>query len=192
MMDVTSKLLIFDADNGGELDHLQFLVRSERSGVSAMILEDKIGLKKIHYFKSKGKARQTHFCKKLKNMWNTQSNNFLAIARTSFIVGKSLNDALKRAEHIPKLSTILIHSKENSWRNFKRKNLEKQIFYTFGFSAFTYSKVYEKDLVKNGFKIVIYANQLLRAAYPSMNFVAKKILENGRAYSWKKTTQLKK
>ena len=50
----------------------------------------------------------------------------------------------------------------------------------------TYSKVYEKDLIRNGFKIVIYANQLLRAAYPSMNFVAKKILENSRAYEVEK------
>ena len=50
----------------------------------------------------------------------------------------------------------------------------------------TYSKVYEKDLIKNGFKIVIYANHLLRAAYPAMNHVAKKILENGRAFEIEK------
>ena len=50
----------------------------------------------------------------------------------------------------------------------------------------TYSKVYEKDLIRNGFKLVIYANQLLRAAYPAMQFAAKKILENSRAFEIEK------
>ena len=46
----------------------------------------------------------------------------------------------------------------------------------------TYSKVYEKDLIKHGFKLVIYANQLLRAAYPAMINTAKTILNNKRAF----------
>ena len=46
----------------------------------------------------------------------------------------------------------------------------------------TYSRVYEKDLIKNGFKLVIYANQLLRAAYPAMQSAAKTILEKSRAF----------
>ena len=50
----------------------------------------------------------------------------------------------------------------------------------------TYSKVYEKDLIRNGFKLVIYANQLLRAAYPAMQYTAKKILENSRAFEVEK------
>ena len=48
LMDVTTKPLVFDADNGGQIEHLPFLVRSlERSGVSAIIMEDKIGPKKF-------------------------------------------------------------------------------------------------------------------------------------------------
>ena len=46
----------------------------------------------------------------------------------------------------------------------------------------TYSKVYEKELIKNSFKLVIYANQLLRAAYPAMENTAKTILKNERAF----------
>ena len=46
----------------------------------------------------------------------------------------------------------------------------------------TYSKVYEKDLIKNCFKLVIYANQLLRAAYPAMQNAAKMILKHRRAF----------
>ena len=54
MMDVTTKPLVFDADNGGQVEHLPFLVRSlERAGTSAIIMEDKIGLKKILYLKIK-------------------------------------------------------------------------------------------------------------------------------------------
>ena len=50
----------------------------------------------------------------------------------------------------------------------------------------TYSKVYEKNLIKNGFKVVIYANHLLRAAYPAMELTAKKILENKRSFEIEK------
>ncbi len=50
----------------------------------------------------------------------------------------------------------------------------------------TYSKVFEKDLINNGFKIVIYANHLLRAAYPAMEEVAKSILKNKRSYEIEK------
>ena len=61
-----------------------------------------------------------------------------------------------------------------------QENLKSKYFIPLVSVPSTYSKVYEKDLIKNGFKIVIYANHLLRAAYPAMEFVAK-ILENGRS-----------
>ena len=57
----------------------------------------------------------------------------------------------------------------------------------------TYSKVYEKDLIKNGFKLVIYANQLLRAAYPAMQNTAETILKKQRAFEAdKKIISIKK
>ena len=197
MMDVTSKPLIFDADNGGELDHLQFLVRSlERSGVSAMILEDKIGLKKNSLFTNQKGTKQDKplvFAKKIKKICQSrQSPNFLAIARIeSFIVGKNLKDALTRAEIYSKAGAdaILIHSKDKTPKEifqFAKQFKKSKYFIPLVSVPSTYSKVYEKDLIRNGFKIVIYANQLLRAAYPSMNFVAKKILENSRAYEVEK------
>ena len=197
MMDVTSKPLIFDADNGGELDHLKFLVRSlERSGVSAMILEDKIGLKKNSLFANQKGTMQDKpldFAKKIKKICQSrQSPNFLAIARIeSFIVGKNLKDALNRAEVYSKAGAdaILIHSKQKTPKeifDFANKFRKSKYFKPLVSVPSTYSKVYEKDLIKNGFKIVIYANQLLRAAYPSMKYVAKKILESGRAYEVEK------
>ena len=193
MMDVTTKPLVFDADNGGQLEHLPFLVRSlERSGVSAIIMEDKIGLKKNSLFKNQSGTKQDKpeiFAKKIKQICKSrQSNDFLVIARIeSFIVGKGLNDALKRAVVYSKAGAdaILIHSKEktpNEIFAFAKEFKRSKNFIPLVSVPSTYSKVYEKDLIKNGFKLVIYANQLLRAAYPAMQNAAKTILEKSRAF----------
>ena len=193
MMDVTTKPLIFDADNGGQIDHLPYLIRSlERAGVSAIIMEDKIGLKKNSLFKNQSGTKQDKpnlFAKKINKICNTrQSNDFMVIARIeSFIVGKGLNDALRRAEIYSKAGAdaILIHSKEKTTSeifSFAKKFKKSKNFIPLVSVPSTYSKVYEKDLIKNGFKLVIYANQLLRAAYPAMQNAAKTILEKSRAF----------
>ena len=193
MMDVTTKPLVFDADNGGQVEHLSFLVRSlERAGVSAIIMEDKIGLKKNSLFKNQTGAKQDKpniFAKKIKKVCNSrQSNDFMIIARIeSFILGKGLKDALKRAEIYSKAGAdaILIHSKKKTPKeifSFAREFRKSKNFKPLVSVPSTYSKVYEKDLIKNGFKLVIYANQLLRAAYPAMQNTAKKILEKSRAF----------
>ena len=197
MMEVTSKLLVFDADNGGQLEHLPFLVRSlERSGASAIIMEDKIGLKKNSLFKDQTDTKQDKpeiFAKKIKQVCNARKNkDFMMIARIeSFIVGKGLKDALKRAEVYSKAGAdaILIHSKEKTPAQiftFAKEFKKSKNFIPLVSVPSTYSKVYEKDLIKNGFRLVIYANQLLRAAYPAMQHTAKKILENSRAFEVEK------
>tara|TARA_B100000787_G_scaffold169181_1_gene159650 strand:- start:718 stop:2022 length:1305 start_codon:yes stop_codon:yes gene_type:complete len=193
MMEVTTKLLVFDADNGGQLEHLPFLVRSlERSGASAVIMEDKIGLKKNSLFKNQSDTKQDKpdiFAKKIKQICKSRKNrDFMVIARIeSFIVGKGLKDALNRAEIYSRAGAdaILIHSKEKTpveIFSFARAFKKSKNFIPLVSVPSTYSKVYEKDLIRNGFKLVIYANQLLRAAYPAMRFAAKKILENSRAF----------
>jgi len=193
IMDVTTKPVVFDADNGGQIEHLPYLIRSlERSGVSAIIMEDKIGLKKNSLFKNQIGTKQDKpklFANKIKRICNTrQSNDFMVIARIeSFILGKGLNDALNRAEIYSKAGAdaILIHSKEKNTKeifSFAKKFRKNKYFIPLVSVPSTYSKVYEKDLIKNGFKLVIYANQLLRAAYPAMQNTAKTILRNSRAY----------
>ncbi len=193
IMDVTSKPLVFDADNGGQIEHLPFLIRSlERSGISAIIMEDKVGLKKNSLFKNQKNAKQDNpklFAKKIKKICNSRKNkDFMIIARIeSFIVGKGLNDALKRAEVYSKAGAdaILIHSKEKTPAeifSFAKKFRKSKNFIPLVSVPSTYSKVYEKDLIKNGFKLVIYANQLLRSAYPAMQNTAKTILKNKRAF----------
>ena len=193
MLDVTSKPLVFDADNGGQIEHLTYLVRSlERAGVSAIIMEDKIGLKKNSLFKNQSGAKQDKpidFAKKIKKICNVrQSKDFMMIARVeSFILGKGLKDALKRSEIYSKAGAdaILIHSKEKTPTEifrFAKEFKKSKYFIPLVSVPSTYSKVYEKDLIKNGFKLVIYANQLLRAAYPAMQSTAKTILKNSRAF----------
>ena len=197
IMDVTTKPLVFDADNGGQLEHLPFLVRSlERLGASAIIMEDKVGLKKNSLFKNQKGTKQDKpklFAKKIMKICKSrQSKDFMVIARIeSFIVGKGLNDALKRAEIYSKAGAdaILIHSKEKTPKeifSFAKEFKKSKNFIPLVSVPSTYSKVYERELIKNGFKLVIYANQLLRAAYPAMQFTAKSILENGRAFEIEK------
>lgn len=193
MMDVTTKPIVFDADNGGQLEHIQFLVRSlERSGVSAIVMEDKIGLKRNSLFKNQEGTKQDKpsiFAKKIKQICRTRkSNDFMVIARIeSFILGKGIKDALKRAEVYSKAGAdaILIHSKEKTPKeifSFAKQFKKSKYYIPLVSVPSTYSKVYEKDLIKNGFKVVIYANQLLRAAYPAMQHAAKSILDKTRAF----------
>ena len=193
MMDVTTKPLVFDADNGGQIEHLPFLIRSlERSGASAIIMEDKVGLKKNSLFKNQTGTKQDKpnlFAKKIKKICNARkSQDFMVIARIeSFIVGKGLKDALHRAEIYSKAGAdaILIHSKEKTPAeifSFAREFRKSKNYIPLVSVPSTYSKVYEKDLIKNGFKLVIYANQLLRSAYPAMQNTAITILKNSRAF----------
>ena len=193
IMDVTTKPVVFDADNGGLIEHLPFLIRSlERSGVSAIIMEDKVGLKKNSLFNNQTGTQQDNphvFAKKIQKICKIrQSKDFMVIARIeSFILGKGLNDALKRANIYSKAGadSILIHSKESTPKeifSFAKKFKKSKNYKPLVSVPSTYSKVYEKDLIKNGFKLVIYANQLLRAAYPAMKNTAEIILKKCRAF----------
>ncbi len=197
ILDVTTKPIIFDADNGGRLEHLPYMIKSlERIGVSAVIIEDKVGLKKNSLFKNQTGAKQDSiksFCKKISKAKNTKiSDDFMIIARIeSFILGKGVNDALKRAEAYSNAGAdaILIHSKENNPSqifSFSKKFKKSKYFKPLVSVPSSYSKTYEKDLIKNGFKIIIYANHMMRASYPSMLEVAKSILNNGRSYDMEK------
>ena len=122
----------------------------------------------------------------------TISDDFFIIARIeSFILGKSLNDALKRAEAYSKAGAdaILIHSKENNPSQifeFAKKFTKSKYFKPMVAVPSSYSKTYEKDLIKNGFKIIIYANHLMRASYPAMLNAAKTILMKKRSFELEK------
>ena len=115
----------------------------------------------------------------------------------SFILGKGLSDAIKRAEAYSKAGAdaILIHSKEKNpkeifsfSKKFNKSKFKKPLIAV----PSTYSKTSETMLIKNGFKIVIYANHMMRASYPAMVNAAKQILKNKRSSSLeKKITPIK-
>lgn len=192
IFDVTSKPLIFDADTGGKMEHFEMRIKTiERAGVSAIIIEDKTGLKKNSLLTDTKNQKQEDiaiFSKKISLGKKAQaSQDFMIIARIeSFILGKKLNDALKRAHAYIEAGAdgIMIHSKNKnpkevfSFAKAFRKNYKDIPLICV---PSTYNQVREKELINNGFNIVIYANHMLRAAYPAMLDVASKILKNGRA-----------
>tara|TARA_B100002051_G_scaffold276600_1_gene326046 strand:+ start:926 stop:2233 length:1308 start_codon:yes stop_codon:yes gene_type:complete len=192
ILSVTTKPIIFDADTGGRNEHLPYTVKAlESAGISAIIIEDKIGLKKNSLFQNQSNAKQDNiknFCKKIKVAVNAKiSDDFMIIARIeSFILGKNLNDALKRAEAYSKsgADAILIHSKEkkpDQIIQFSKKFIKSKYRKPIVAVPSTYSSTYEKTLQESGVNVIIYANHLLRASYPSMMKVAESILKFERS-----------
>ncbi len=192
MFDVTTKPLIMDIDTGGKVEHLKINIRSmERLGISALIMEDKKGLKKNSLLGTSVKQNQESikdFSNKIKAIkLNQRNKDFMLISRIeSFILKKGINDALKRARAYVNAGTdgIMIHSKEKKpdeifeFAKKFRKNFKDIPLICVPTS---YNSVKEQTLIKMGFNIVIYANHLFRASYPSMENAAKSILKNGRS-----------
>lgn len=192
ILEVTTKPIIYDGDSGGLAEHFIFMVRSlEREGASAVIIEDKIGLKKNSLFDTDVNQTQDsieNFSKKITRGKKAQiTDDFMIIARIeSLILKVGLEDALKRAKAYIAAGAdgIMIHSKEKTpdeilefcreYKKFERKVPLVAV-------PTTYNRITETELRKVGVRIVIYANQLLRSAYPTMMKTAETILENERA-----------
>ena len=197
ILDVTTKPVIFDADNGGRIEHIPFLVRTlERVGVSAIVIEDKVGLKKNSLFENQAGVKQDsikNFCLKIEKAKESKiSDDLFIVARIeSFILKKGLKDAILRAEAYSRAGAdaILIHSKEKSPKqifSFSKTFQKSKYFKPLVAVPSTYSKTTETQLIKNGFKVVIYANHFLRALHPAILDVAKTILKNQRSYEAEK------
>ena len=192
IFDVTTKPLIFDGDTGGKIDHLDMKIKSmERLGISAVIFEDKTGLKQNSLHQNTSSQTQEDkkkFAEKiiLANKAK-RSDDFMVFARIeSLILGKPLKDALDRANMYAGSGAdgVMIHSKSKDPReifdfakNF-RKNFPNVPLVCV---PSTYNQVREKELTDRGFDIVIYANHMMRASYPAMEKVALKILKYGRS-----------
>lgn len=193
IFDVTTKPLIMDADTGGKIEHFELNVRSmERLGISAVIIEDKKGLKKNSLFGNEVRQEQEdkdYFAEKIKAGRSSRiSENFMVIARIeSLILDKGIDDAIDRANTYidAGVDGIMIHSrKDTADEIFEFSKIFRKNHKTIPLVSVpsTYNKVTEEELAKNGFNIVIYANQMLRAAYPAMYKVAESILKNGRSF----------
>ena len=191
MLESTTKPMIYDGDTGGKPEHFQFTVRTlERLGISAIIIEDKTGLKKNSLFGTAvPQTRDTieDFSHKIRMGKSAQiTDDFMVIARIeSFILGDTLEDALERADAYVEAGAdgVMIHSKDKSGDdiksfclNFREKNTTTPIVVV----PSSYNHIKEEELIEWGANIVIYANHLLRASFPSMQNVAKTILKNKR------------
>ena len=193
ILDVTTKPIIVDGNNGGIIEHFRSTVRTlERLGVSAVIIEDKIGPKRNSLFGTDVEQYQDSiedFSEKIRAGKYTQvTQDFMIIARIeSLILEKGIDDAFLRAKSYIESGAdgIMIHSKHKSPKEvleFCRlfKKLKKRVPLVVVPS--TYSVISEEELIDAGVQIVIYANHLIRSAFPAMVNSARSILEEGRCY----------
>ena len=191
-LEVTTKPFIYDGDTGGKLEHFVFTVRTlERLGVSAVIIEDKVGLKQNSLFGTDAVQTQDsieRFCAKIKAGKNAQiTDDFMIIARCeSLIAGKPIADAIERCFAYVEAGVdgIMIHSKEKSGDDIKEVCLQFRQKYAevpIVVVPTTYNHITEEELASWGVNVVIYANHMLRASYPAMMNCAKSILMHSRS-----------
>jgi phosphoenolpyruvate phosphomutase len=191
-LEVTTKPVIFDGDTGGKTEHFVFTVRTlERLGISAIIIEDKTGLKKNSLLGTDATQIQDsveNFCYKIGEGKRAQiTPDFMIIARCeSLIAGKSVDDAIERCLVYVKAGAdgIMIHSKKKTGEDIKefcQRFRKQEPSIPIVVVPTTYNHVTEDELASWGVNVVIYANHLLRAAYPAMVKCAESILTHGRS-----------
>ena len=192
ILECTTKPIIYDGDTGGKPEHFVFTVRTlERNGISAVIIEDKTGLKKNSLFGTSVEqtlAPVEEFCNKIRAGKNAQiTPYFMIIARLeSLIAGHSVDEALERARAYIAAGAdgIMIHSKEKSGMDIKefcQRFRKEYANVPIVLVPTTYNQFTEKEFQEWGANIIIYANHMLRASYPAMVKVANCILENERS-----------
>ncbi len=192
ILEVTTKPVIFDGDTGGKTEHFVFTVRSlERLGISAIVIEDKIGLKRNSLLDDQSSQEQESieaFCEKIKaGKKSLVTKDLMIIARIeSLILGKTVDDAITRANAYIKAGVdgIMIHSKSNDGAEIldfakQYKLIENKV--PLVAVPTTYNHLSWQQLQEAGFNIVVYANHLLRSAYPSMLATAQSILQHDRS-----------
>ena len=192
ILEVTTKPIILDGDTGGLIEHFVYNVRTlERVGVSAVIIEDKTGLKKNSLFGTDVEQTQDSiegFCEKIRAGKKAQrTEDFMIIARIeSLILEKGIEDALERAVAYVNAGAdgIMIHSRKREpdevfefCDKFRKMNQETPLVAV----PTSYNSVTEDELCSHGVNIVIYANQLTRSAFPAMQRTAEEILKHHRA-----------
>jgi phosphoenolpyruvate phosphomutase len=190
-LEVTTKPVIYDGDTGGKTEHFVFTVRTlERLGVSAVIIEDKVGLKQNSLFGTDAVQTQDTiegFCAKIRAGKEAQvTRDFMIISRCeSLIAGKPVDDALERCHAYVAAGAdgIMIHSKNKDGMDIKefcQRFREVDNHTPIVAVPTTYAQFTEEELASWGINIVIYANHMLRSAYPAMVKCAERILETTR------------
>ena len=170
-----------------------FTIKSlERLGVSAIVIEDKVGLKKNSLFGTDVLQTQDsieNFCEKIRAGKNAQvTDDFMVIARIeSLILEAGMNDALTRASKYVAAGAdaIMIHSRKKSPDEifeFCQKYHSLGLVEPLMVVPSSFNNVTIEEWEKHGVSIVCYANHMLRSAYPAMLKTARSILVNGRSF----------
>ena len=191
-IEVTTKPIIYDGDTGGKVEHFGFTVRTlERLGISAIIIEDMVGLKQNSLFGTDAVQTQDTiegFQTKIRAGKAAQiTRDFMIISRCeSLIAGKSVDDALERCHAYVEagIDGIMIHSKNKDGQDIKEfctRFREKDAYTPIVVVPTTYNQFTEEELATWGINVVIYANHMLRAAYPAMVKCAETILRTSRS-----------
>ncbi len=192
IFEVTTKPMIFDGDTGGKIEIFNFTVKSlERTGISAVVIEDKIGLKKNSLLGNEVPQSQDsikNFQEKISSGKRSQiTNDFMVIARVeSLILEKGMNDAIKRAHAYAEAGAdaIMIHSREKEpdeifefCKLFQQSDKQTPIMVV----PSSFNTVHIDEWKEKGVRIVCHANHMLRSAYPAMLKTAMSILKHGRS-----------
>lgn len=192
IMEVTTKPIILDGDTGGLTEHFVFNIRTlERIGVSAVVIEDKKGLKKNSLFGTSVQQTQDtieDFCAKLRaGKEALKTKDFMIFARCeSLILEQGMQDALERCFAYVKAGAdgIMIHSRRkepDEIFEFCRRFREVERDVPLVVVPTTFNTVTEEEFAKAGVNIVIHANHMIRSAFPAMQRCAEMILENSRS-----------
>jgi len=187
MVDSCQIPVIADCDTGyGGPSNVRYLVKKyESAGIAGVSIEDKMFPKQNSLLEN-GKQEllpEKDFVGKIIAANDAKQNpNFLIIARVeALIAGLGMQEAIKRANAYEKAGAdaILIHS--------KKKNPDEIFEFAKNWGGTiplvvvptTYDSVTTDQLESHSIKILIYANQTLRAAHFAMSSILKQI---GRAH----------
>ena len=189
IFEVTTKPMIFDGNVGNSPEHFVYTVRTlERLGVSAIVIGDKISFAtKPNQKGTDIQVKVEDLCAKISAGKNAQiSDDFMIFARCQNLnsdngIDQTIDSC--KAYLSSGADGIMIQSDD-----FEAKDIMcfAAIYREFCLgrplivALPSIDKITEKELSKAGVNVVIYANHMLRAAYPAMLKVAKNILINER------------
>ena len=180
--------VIADCDTGfgGPSNVSHMIKKYENSGIAGVSIEDKIFPKQnslLENGKNELASEKDFVAKIIAARESKQNQEFMVIARTeALIAGLGFDEALKRANAYEKAGAdaILIHSKKTDpsevfeFSDLWNGNIPLVVVPT------SYPSVSLDELITHKIKMVIYANQSLRAAHVAISKVLKQIIGNQR------------
>lgn len=168
--------IIADVDTGygNALNVMRTVNDQERAGVAAICIEDNVYPKRCSFYA--GVRRELipieEHCGKIKAAKAAQTiPDFVVIARTeALIAGWGQEEALKRAEAYAQAGAdaVLIHSKSSTFDELKTVAKAWSGRVPLVVVPTIFDGVTAAELEDAGFKIVIYANQMVRASIRAM------------------------